>query len=445
MGLVKVVQEIAGVATGAVSGTLKDIYLETIVPGNMGPQTVCAPGVRTRQGKNVSGTDNTVSNGSTIQVYDNQMMILVDGGRVIDFTAEAGYYTVENSSQPALLTGQLGDTLKDTWERIKHGGETPKVQKVYYINLKEIRDLKFGTTNPVAYYDRTLDIDVRMKMHGHYSVKIVDPLKFYKEVLAATGDRTIEMTDLCREQLTGEFLTALQTAVNQLSTQNLRCTELQSRTVELAKYMRDALDDDWNDTRGLVIQSVSIPGFSVDDNTQQSLDMRTRGMALSNDAAQKGLIAAGVAQGIEKAASNEGGAMNGFIGMGMAMNTGSGVLGSYGPSHQQPPYGMPPQGQQQYGMPPQGQPQGQQQATTQQPVNSQPQANPQNAAVIAGAGAVAGGQQSGWKCACGAQNTGKFCPNCGKPQPVVENAEWTCACGAKNTGRFCPNCGKPRS
>ena len=44
----------------------------------------------------------------------------------------------------------------------------------------------------------------------------------------------------------------------------------------------------------------------------------------------------------------------------------------------------------------------------------------------------------GWKCSCGAENTGKFCAECGSPKPVDG---WKCACGAVNKGKFCPECG----
>ena len=53
---------------------------------------------------------------------------------------------------------------------------------------------------------------------------------------------------------------------------------------------------------------------------------------------------------------------------------------------------------------------------------------------------------NGWKCECGAVNTGKFCMECGKPQPKAEG--WTCTnCGAVNKGKFCMECGakKPDS
>ncbi|MBQ2989680.1 MAG: hypothetical protein IJD60_00120 [Clostridia bacterium] len=44
-----------------------------------------------------------------------------------------------------------------------------------------------------------------------------------------------------------------------------------------------------------------------------------------------------------------------------------------------------------------------------------------------------------WTCGCGAENAGKFCPECGAQRPA--SAGWTCGCGAENTGKFCPECG----
>ena len=46
---------------------------------------------------------------------------------------------------------------------------------------------------------------------------------------------------------------------------------------------------------------------------------------------------------------------------------------------------------------------------------------------------------NGWKCACGATATGKFCPECGKKKPAEDG--WTCSCGTVNKGKFCAECG----
>jgi hypothetical protein len=53
---------------------------------------------------------------------------------------------------------------------------------------------------------------------------------------------------------------------------------------------------------------------------------------------------------------------------------------------------------------------------------------------------------AGWTCECGhAGNSGKFCANCGKPQPAPQPTTWNCECGHTGiTGKFCPECGKPR-
>ena len=75
----------------------------------MSDKTVFTSGVLIRKGQNTKGTGNTVSNGSIIHVYDNQFMMLVDGGKVVDYTAEPGYYKVDNSSLPSLFNGQFGE------------------------------------------------------------------------------------------------------------------------------------------------------------------------------------------------------------------------------------------------------------------------------------------------------------------------------------------------
>ncbi len=53
-----------------------------------------------------------------------------------------------------------------------------------------------------------------------------------------------------------------------------------------------------------------------------------------------------------------------------------------------------------------------------------------------------------WTCACGAQNTGKFCAECGskkpEPTPAPADGSWDCTCGSHNTGKFCPECGSPK-
>ena len=122
MGIIKA-------TASAIGGGLADSWLEVIEAENMSDTTVFVKGTAVRRGdkrsSNKKATADTISNGSVIHVYDNQFMLLVDGGKVVDFTAEPGYYTVDNSSMPSLFAGQFGESVKETFRRIKFGGRSP--------------------------------------------------------------------------------------------------------------------------------------------------------------------------------------------------------------------------------------------------------------------------------------------------------------------------------
>ena len=46
-----------------------------------------------------------------------------------------------------------------------------------------------------------------------------------------------------------------------------------------------------------------------------------------------------------------------------------------------------------------------------------------------------------WQCACGNNNSGRFCTECGTKKPEG----WVCSCGNTNKGKFCTECGKPKN
>lgn len=391
----------------AIGGSFADQWLEVIEPDEMSDLTVFTSGVTVRKNdkrnSNYKGTADTISNGSVIHVYPNQFMMVVDGGKVVDYTAEEGYYTVNNSSMPSLFNGQFGDTLKTSFERIKFGGVTPTSQKVYYINLQEIKGIKFGTRNPINYFDNFYNAELFLRAHGSYSIKVTDPLRFYAEAIPRDRDRVL-ITDI-NEQYLSEFLEALQSSINQMSADGERISFVSSKGRELGKYMATTLDEEWNAMRGMQIQSVGIASISYDEESTKLINMRNQGAMLGDPTVREGYVQGSIARGMEAAGSNANGSMAGFMGMGIGMQAGGGAMSAAS------------------------------QANVAQMQMQQQQTQPPQAA---SAGAIAG-----WSCACGKpNNTGKFCSECGKPQP--NSNEWVCSCGAKNTGKFCGECGKQR-
>ena len=461
MGIIKAV-------ASAVGGALADQWLEAIEPDDMGDRIVFARGVQVRRGKgsNTKGSSDIVSNGSVIHVYPNQFMMLVDGGKVVDYTAEEGYYTIDHSAMPSMFNGQFGEALKESFNRIRFGGITPTAQKVYYVNLQEIKGIKFGTRNPVNYFDNFYNAELFLRAHGTYSIKVTDPLKFYGEVIPKNADRVD--IDSINEQYLSEFLEAFQTSVNQMSADGTRISFVTSKSRELGRYMADTLDEEWNKLRGMEIQSVGIASITYDEESQNLINLRNKGAMMGDSGIREGYVQSTIAEGLKNAGSNSAGSLAGFMGMGFGMQTGGGFMGAASNTNMQqmqnqgnwsaagaqqagmnPGPGVPA-GARQTGMDPgPGAPGGTARAGM-NPGAGAPVGTAQSG-VNPGAGAPVGTAQSGmnpgpgtagWYCPnCGTPNSGKFCSECGNPRPA---ADWTCSCGMVNSGKFCSECGKPR-
>ncbi|NCC83846.1 MAG: virion core protein [Clostridia bacterium] len=408
MGLIKAI-------TGAVGGGLADQWLEVIEADQMTDQTVMTSGVTVRKddrrSSNTKGTVDTVTNGSIIHVYPNQFMMLVENGKIIDYTAEPGTFQVDNSALPSLFNGQFGDSLKETFSRFKFGGVTPLTQKVIYINLQEIKNIKFGTKNPIQYFDNFYNAELFLRCFGNYSIQITDPILFYQQVVDKSARR--QEIELINEQYLAEFLNALTASMNQMSADGIRVSHVTSRSMELATYMSDALDKAWEDSRGFRVLAVGIASISYSDESQELINMRNKGAMLGDPMIREGYVQGSIARGIEAAGSNEGGAAQTFMGLGMGMQAGGGFMGTAS------------------------------QSNTQQYMQQQEQAKQQ----LNQGGGSAPAQNGAWFCSeCGSKNegNGKFCAECGSKRMTVAahacpKCNWEIPEG--QDPKFCPSCG----
>ena len=381
----------------ATGGNLADQWLEVIEAGEMSDTTVFTKGVKVRKderrGSNKKGHEDVISNGSVIHVYPGQFMMLVDGGKIVDFTAEEGYYTVDNSSAPSLFCGQFGASLKDAFARIKYGGTPSYAQKVYFINLQEIKGIKFGTRTPVNYFDNFYNAELFLRAHGTYSIKVTNPLKFYTEAIPKNAER-VDISEI-NEQYLNEFLEALTATMNKMSADGIRISYVASKSRELSQYMANELDASWNDMRGFEVQAVGIASVSYDEESKELINMRNKGAMLGDASVREGYVQGSIARGFEAAGSNPGGSTGAFVGMGMGMSSVGGFMA--GASE-----------------------------TNREQMRYDRERKEKSA--------------SGWKCSCGNEgNDGNFCGACGARKP--QNDSWTCSCGNVCTGKFCSECG----
>ena len=377
MGLIK-----AGI--GALGGTLADQWKEFFYCDALPNDVLVCKGEKRVSGRssNTKGSDNVITNGSGIAVADGQCMIIVEQGKVVEFCAEPGEFTYDTSTEPSIFSGSLGEGIKQTFKtigkRFTYGGDTGKDQRVYYFNTKEIMNNKFGTPNPIMFevVNKRIGISrtVQVRCNGVYTYVISDPLLFYTRV-CGNVERAYTR-DQIDDQLKAEFIDALQPALGALAEQELRPAQIPAKANELKAAMNAALKQEWIENRGISVGKIALNPITLTAEDMKKInEMEDAASVGSSPFMMAGRMTNATADAMQTAAGNTAGAMTGFMGMGMVGQGGQGGFGA---------------AQNMFNM-----------GAQQQAVQAQQQA--------------ATPAQTGWKCACGATATGKFCPECGDP------------------------------
>lgn len=379
--------------------TLADQWIEYFYCDSLSEQVLVKKGSkRVTSGSNTKASPDIITNGSKFAVNDGQALLIVEDGKVVDFTLEPGRFEWNTSTEPSLFDNGfkgLADSFKTFGKRFTMGGTPGKDQRVYYVNLKEIFDNKFGSATPMPYNDPTYR-SIYIRYFGSYTFKITDPIRFYSNVCGNVSDTYTK--DELMKQCDLEFVNALDETLAKCSDEGYQFNDLPKRQREIARFMNDTLDEEWRERRGMEIESVAIAKVTPDDQSRSRIETIDDSIMMSDARVAAGRLAGAQANALENAASNEAGALNGFLGMGMA-NV------------------MQPQN-----------------ASMAQAMQQQEE-NP----LFTKKGVK---KEETWTCSCGQENTGNFCSECGKPKPKADH--WTCSCGHENTGNFCSECGKPK-
>ena len=392
-------------AAGAAGGVLADQWREYFYCDALPADILVTKGQKRTTGRttNTKGNDNIISNGSIISINEGQFMMIVEQGKVVEFSDQTGEYVYDKSTEPSLFYGGFGKGLLASWELIKKrftfGGDTAKDQRVYYFNKKEILGNKYGTANPVPFRvvdERVgLDVDIGIRCYGEYSYKFVDPLMFYANV-CGNVENSYSRSEI-DSQLKTELMTALQPAFAKISAMGIRYSALPGHTQELADALNEVLTEKWSKTRGIAVASFGMSSVTASEEDEAMIKKLQQAAALRDPKMAAAVLASAQAQAMQDAAKNEGngGAFMAFAGMNMANNAGGANANQL--------FSM-----------------------------SQQEAKASEAAV----------KVPEWTCSCGEKNTGKFCAGCGAQKPDVDG--WQCKCGALNRGKFCAECGAPK-
>ncbi len=316
--------------TGALGGTFADQWKDIITVGQFDEHTAVAPGIfkQTNNGRssNTSGSVGVISNGSKIFIPENTAAFIFSQSGIEEIITTPGGYEY-NSGEETVFNGSsiknaIFNQVKD---RIGYGGQTSSQTQIAFVNLREIRDIKFGTKGPLMYNDFYYGTDLEVLAYGTFSIKITNPEKFIKNYVPANVTYYSFDIKEARSQILAEFLQSFTVALNSLSS-TYRISQLPSQVNDIAaKISTDPSNaGTWNERFGFEIAKVGIQNieFSMESRelvkqySSNKMNIRAYddvSQKTSNISAQQK-----IAQGIQDNGLGDGAGM--IFGMNMAQN-----------------------------------------------------------------------------------------------------------------------------
>lgn len=291
--------------------------------------------------------DHEVKNGAKLICRENQAAILVNEGQMADIFGP-GTHTLSTQNVPVL------SRLKG-W---KYGFSSPFKVDVYFVNLKQYIDQKWGTANPILIRDPEFSVGgrpgrVRVRAFGSYNFKITDPGVFFKELVGTQGIYTTdEIEGFLKRLLVGKFTQAA-------GKSELSVADMAAHYSVLENAVKSDISEEFK-KYGLTLTNFTIENISLPPEIEKALDAAAAQSArgVDNTLAWEGMQAM---RDAAKQPGGGGGVMQAGMGMGMGMGMGNmmgnvmaGAMGQ--PQYPYPPGGYPPPGYPPHpGYPPPGQ------------------------------------------------------------------------------------------
>ncbi|MGC8827193.1 MAG: SPFH domain-containing protein [Anaerolineae bacterium] len=312
--------------------------------------------------------------GSQLIVRESQAAVFFRDGKALDVFGP-GRHTLTTANIP-LLVKLIGAPF---------GGETPFKAEVYFVNMREFLDMKWGTKEAITLRDSELGI-VRLRAYGRYSMQVADPQLFVNKIVGTMG---MYQTSQIEDYLRGMILSWLTDMLGETSKTIL---DLPRLFTELSAGVKAKLADEFAGL-GLALKSFFVESISLPEEVQKMID-RGAGMRAVGDL--DSLLKMDMAESLRDMAAQPGGGEATGVGIGAGLGMGAAIAQTLMSSMQQ-----------------------QKQAP--------------------GAAAAAGT----FPCPnCGAPNPAgaKFCSNCGQK---LEGTRFCSQCGAPLPpgAKFCSNCG----
>jgi excisionase family DNA binding protein len=242
--------------------------------------------------------------GSQVIVRESQRAVFYRDGKSLD-TFDPGRHTITTMNLP-LLSGLL---------RLATSGKDIFTAEVYFVNMREFTDLKWGTPQPISLRDSDLGL-VRLRAFGQYTMQVLDPKRFVDQIVGTQGlYTTSQIEDYLRNAVISRLTDVLGENMTSLF-------DLPALFNEIGAGMRAKVQDDFA-AMGIALKQFMIVSINPTDDTAKAIDERASMGAIGNmDAYMKFKTA----RAIGDAAQQPGGTSEG-LGLGAGIGMGAGMAG----------------------------------------------------------------------------------------------------------------------
>ena len=236
--------------------------------------------------------------GAQLTVRESQAAVLFYKGKACDAYGP-GRHTLKTGNIPIVTK-----LLSAPWGMI-----SPLRAEVFFVNLKVFTDLKWGTSDPVAFRDAELGL-VRLRAHGVFNIRVVQPILLINTLAGTMGRYTTEQVEeYLRQVIVSRFNDYLGEHLHSLF-------DLPGRFDDIAEGLQQRLAQDFA-RFGLALDTLYVTSITPPEEVQQAIDDRSR-MSVIKDMDK--FVRMKAAMAMEKAAASGGEAGAGLgLGLGMMM------------------------------------------------------------------------------------------------------------------------------
>lgn len=266
-------------AFDSIGGVLADQWKDIVTAPAFDEHTVVAPGIRknSQNGRGTNrGAEDILSNGSLIFVPEGTAAFVFSQAGIEQVITTSGSFEYRDG-QASVFDEQdrrekgIGRILLDeAAERVGFSGISADEKRVAFVNLHEIRGLRFGTRGPLAYNDLFYGTDLEVYAYGSFSVQVCNPELLVRNFLPANVFSYSLDDPKARTQLLAEFLHSFISAVNALSA-SYRISQLPSQANTIATQIVSEDDNagTWEARFGLKLVSVAVENIEFSEQSRE--------------------------------------------------------------------------------------------------------------------------------------------------------------------------------